>query len=114
MKVGPFNMGWILTMFDLPTTTKQEKRIAINFRKDLLNDGYQMMQFSIYMRVCHDYERMEKHAKRIQRFAPKVGNIRIIFITDKQWLKSMNISCNNYTRKKRTKPPVMQPVFEFW
>ena len=116
MEHGPFNMGWILTMFDLPVTTKQERKVAANFRKNLLDDGYQMMQFSVYMRVCHDYERMKKHAGRIKKFSPEVGNIRIIFITDKQWLKSINISCKEYMKKKKKKqePPVMQEIFEFW
>ena len=101
-------------MFDLPVTTKRERKIASTFRKELLDDGYQMMQFSIYMRACQDYERMKKHANRVRAFAPKTGNIRVVFITDKQWIKSISIVSKNYMRETKAEPPKMQAVFEFW
>ena len=113
--VGPFKMGWILVMFDLPVGTKEEIRIATHFRRSLLDDGYVMMQFSVYMRSCADYERMQKHAKRLQIFTPSGGNVRAIFITDKQWEKSFNIISKSYVMNKKETIPKAQPQqFEFW
>lgn len=38
----------ILVFFDLPVKTKAEKREATKFRKFLINDGYHMLQYSVY------------------------------------------------------------------
>ena len=100
-RIGPFKMGWIIVMFDLPTNTHKERKAATDFRKFLLNDGYQMMQYSIYMRSCIDYERMAKHANRVESLAPSGGNIRILFITEKQWEKSINVIGKDYAVKHR-------------
>ncbi len=35
---------WVLSMFDLPTETKEQRRAYTRFRKDLLDDGFTMMQ----------------------------------------------------------------------
>ncbi|MDD9851502.1 MAG: CRISPR-associated endonuclease Cas2 [Gammaproteobacteria bacterium] len=42
----------MLVLFDLPVTTKRERDKATRFRKKLLDDGYSMLQFSVYMRSC--------------------------------------------------------------
>ena len=41
----------IIVLFDLPTVTKAERRAYTLFRRFLINDGYDMIQFSIYGRV---------------------------------------------------------------
>jgi CRISPR-associated protein Cas2 len=41
-------MAWVLVFFDLPVGTDEERRDANHFRKDLLKDGYLMVQFSVY------------------------------------------------------------------
>ena len=47
-----YRMAWVLVFFDLPVGTPEERRDAANFRKDLLKDGYMMVQFSVYARPC--------------------------------------------------------------
>ena len=37
-------------MFDLPVLTDDEQKMASHFRKDLLDSGYLMIQFSVYAR----------------------------------------------------------------
>ena len=76
---------WVLVLFDLPTETKKERRIASKFRKDLLQDGFQMFQFSIYMRFCASRENMDVHIKRVKIRLPEKGHIGILHITDKQF-----------------------------
>ena len=39
----------ILVMFDLPVKTKAERRSATQFRNFLVNDGYHMVQYSVYL-----------------------------------------------------------------
>ena len=45
MDTKKFKMGWMIVAFDLPVGTKEERKAAGDFRKFLLEDGYQMMQY---------------------------------------------------------------------
>ena len=72
-------------LFDLPSVTKREKRNYILLRKKLLDDGFIMVQFSIYSRFCRNQQDAEKHIERIVQTAPKDGSIRILCITEKQF-----------------------------
>lgn len=76
---------WVLVSFDLPTETRAERKAAARFRKDLLNDGFAMFQFSIYMRFCPSRENAEVHTKRSKNALPKKGKVAIWQITDKQF-----------------------------
>ena len=107
-------MGWMLVLFDLPVTSKRERGQAARFRKKLLDDGYSMLQFSVYMRSCGSWERMQKHARRLRVFAPVGGNIRAILMTEKQWIKSIAIISESYRKKKKTDLPHQLSIFENW
>jgi CRISPR-associated protein Cas2 len=76
---------WIFVFFDLPTETKKEKKAHAAFRKKLINDGYTMFQFSIYLRHCASRENADVHIKRVKSFLPSFGSIGILCITDKQF-----------------------------
>lgn len=76
---------WVLVFFDLPTITRQDRKIAARFRKDLLEDGFEMFQFSIYLRFCPSRENADVHIKRTKASLPKKGKVGIIKITDKQF-----------------------------
>jgi CRISPR-associated protein Cas2 len=75
----------ILVFFDLPVTTKQERRVATQFRNFLLKDGYHMLQFSFYARTCNGMDAVEKHRERLYGFLPDNGSIRMLVITEKQY-----------------------------
>lgn len=76
---------WVLVFFDLPTDTKTNRKAAARFRKELLDDGFAMFQFSIYMRHCPSRENAMVHIKRTKRALPKQGKVGIMQITDKQF-----------------------------
>ena len=76
---------WVLVLFDLPTETKKERRIAAKFRKSLLEDGFSMFQFSIYMRFCASRENADVHIRRVKSLLPEHGKVGILHITDKQF-----------------------------
>lgn len=76
---------WVLVFFDLPTETKKERKIAAGFRKNLIDDGFSMFQFSIYMRFCASRENSEVHIKRVKRSLPEHGKVGIMSITDRQF-----------------------------
>ncbi len=76
---------WLFVFFDLPVQTKKERRAATRFRKDLLKDGFSMMQFSVYNRHCASRESAEVHIKRVKSFVPVKGQVSILAVTDKQY-----------------------------
>ena len=75
----------MLVFFDLPVTTKKERKEATQFRNFLLKDGYHMIQFSVYARVCNGTDAVEKHRQRIKQRLPDNGSIRLLVITEKQY-----------------------------
>lgn len=107
-------MGWILVAFDLPVLTKQERREATRFRKNLLDDGFFMKQYSLYVRPCTSWEKLEKHAKRLEAYSPHGGNVHIWFMTDKQWEKSITIIGKDYHQGNRSLGEQIPLPLEFW
>ncbi len=85
MQLNAYQVMWILVFFDLPTETDKDKKRYTKFRKGLLEDGFTMFQFSIYMRHCSSRENADVHIKRVKRFLPELGHIGILLITDKQF-----------------------------
>lgn len=84
-KKSPFRMGWLMAMFDLPVLLEEERKEATRFRKALLDDGFIMIQYSVYSRPCVSLEKMMKYYERVKTYAPTTGDIRLLFFTDKQW-----------------------------
>ncbi len=76
---------WVFVFFDLPTETKKERRDASVFRTKVLQDGFAMFQFSIYMRHCPSRENAEVHINRVKKLIPEKGHVGILCITDKQF-----------------------------
>lgn len=75
----------ILVFFDLPVKTVSQRREAARFRHFLLNDGYHMIQYSVYARVCNGMDAVEKHRARIRQNLPDNGSVRLLVITEKQY-----------------------------
>lgn len=75
----------LFVFFDLPVTKKEQRKIATRFRKDLIDEGYTMLQFSVYCRVCRGQDMVERQLRRLKLSIPKEGNIRIIQVTEKQY-----------------------------
>jgi len=82
---------WMMVMFDLPVTTSEERRQATKFRNFLLDQGFEMSQFSVYFRFCGDRSNVEPYVKKIKNNAPPGGRISILFFTDKQFSEIINI-----------------------
>ena len=80
-----YKMGWIVVYFDLPTKSKKDKKNYVNFRKALLEDGYLMIQFSVYARPCVSHDRMQTHSRRLKAFLPPAGAVRCMYVTNIQW-----------------------------
>lgn len=86
-RFSEYRVMWVMVFFDLPTETKKDRKIYTTFRKKLLQDGFTMFQFSIYLRHCASRENAEVHIKRVKNFLPPAGQVGILCVTDKQFGK---------------------------
>ena len=84
-RLNAYRIMWVLVFFDLPTETANERKIAAVFRKKIMNDGFQMFQFSIYLRHCASRENADVHINRVKKLLPEKGNVGIMCVTDKQF-----------------------------
>lgn len=91
----------IIVMFDLPTDTKKSRKEYTQFRSFLLRDGYDMLQYSVYARICSHSDAADKHLKRLRLYAPKKGAVRVIAITNKQFAEAHIITGDRTRQEKR-------------
>lgn len=75
----------LMCMFDLPVETKKEQREYRKFRKKLIQEGFCMLQYSVYVRTCPNRDYVHAIEKRLQSELPSSGNIRLVTITEKQY-----------------------------
>ncbi len=99
---------WVIAMFDLPTKTRDSRRAYSQFRKNLLQDGFTMMQYSVYSRHCASKENAEIHERRMGVAVPSAGEVRFLTITDKQFGR---IKTFVGKKRQRTRPPPSQLEF---
>lgn len=96
---------WVVAMFDLPVTTKEDRKRYAQFRKRLIQDGFAKMQFSVYIRHAASRENAEVHMARVEAAVPDDGEVRVITITDKQF-ERMRVFWGK--RIQRPEPPPAQ------
>lgn len=75
----------LLCMFDLPVETDVERRAYRTFRKNLIKEGFVMIQYSVYVRICPSREYAKRLEMRIKKFIPSEGNVRLLCVTEKQY-----------------------------
>lgn len=99
---------WVIAMFDLPTDTPSARKAYARFRKNLMEDGFTMMQYSVYVRHCASIENADVHVKRMGQVVPAAGEVRFLTITDKQFSR---IRVYVGKKRQRTEPPPSQLEF---
>lgn len=101
-RLNAYHVMWLFVFFDLPTTTKQERKHAAQFRKSLEKDGFTMMQYSVYVRHCPSKENRDVHINRVKTAVPEVGMVSIMAVTDKQYGEIVNF----WGKKQKTSKEV--------
>lgn len=96
-------------MFDLPVVEKDERKAATKFRASLLDMGFQMTQFSVYMRFCASQGQADTYCKRVEGALPKGGKVNILIITDKQYERIIS-----YYQRKRQAPKKSPDQFDLF
>lgn len=60
----------LMVFFDLPVASKEDRAIYARFRKFLIEDGYDMLQFSVYCRIVNGEDAVDKHLNRLKKALP--------------------------------------------
>lgn len=81
----------VIVFFDLPSVTKADKKEYLNFRKFLINSGFQMMQESVYIKLTLNTTSADVVIKQIKSNKPKKGLVQAMIITEKQYSRIENI-----------------------
>ncbi|MGL4382478.1 MAG: CRISPR-associated endonuclease Cas2 [Bacilli bacterium] len=75
----------LICMFDLPTDTADDRRAYRIFRKTLIENGFTMIQYSVYIRTCPNRVFASKFVPKLKRLTPSYGNVRLFMVTEKQY-----------------------------
>lgn len=86
-RYSQYRTMWILVFYDLPTETKRQIKQNGEFRDKLIQDGFEMFQYSIYIRHCDSVQNTEVHVKRVKNAMPEYGYVAILRVTDRQFAK---------------------------
>lgn len=100
---------WLLVMFDLPVQTKAQKRQYHKFRAFLIDEGFGMLQYSVYGRHLATREQGDAKDARVVARVPPLGQVRIIRLTEAQF-SNMKIIQN----LRATWPETAPSQLEFW
>lgn len=109
VRLNAYHIMWLFVFFDLPVVTKKERKMAALFRKNLMKDGFTMLQYSVYIRHCASYESQVVHTKRVKSFVPDIGMVSILSVTDKQYGDIINFWGKE--NKKKVNPQPLQLEF---
>lgn len=95
-----YRIMWVFVLFDLPVGTKKERKAANKFRHSLLNLGFEMSQFSVYLKFTAGKEQADALARQVESEMAPSGKVHLVQITDKQYE-----SIRTYRGRKREPSP---------
>ena len=109
MNLSEYRGMWLFALFDLPVDSKDRRRAYARFRRKLLEDGFMMLQFSVYARYCVSEEASDVHRQKVKEAVPDEGQVRLLAVTDRQFGK-MEVICG----KKRVEPEKRPVQLDFF
>ncbi|WP_206378224.1 CRISPR-associated endonuclease Cas2 [Sneathiella limimaris] len=89
-ELSGYKFMWVMVLFDLPTATKKERYHYTKFRNFLLDNAFEMAQYSVYVRHTSGKDAVQAIIRKIERAMPPMGKVDILQFTDKQY---ENIVC---------------------
>ena len=99
-----YRLMWILVMFDLPVIEKSDRKAATDFRNTLLDMGFEMSQFSVYMRFCTSQSQINTYCSQVEKNLPKGGKVNILQFTDKQYERIITFRGKEKQNDKKLPP----------
>ena len=80
----------LVLFFDLPTLSSLNLKSYRNFVKGIKEEGFYMLQESVYIKMVLNKKYADSTIKRIKKNLPSEGSVLVLTITEKQF-SSMNI-----------------------
>ena len=77
----------IIVMFDLPVTTASNRKDYYTFRKNLVKNGFLMLQESVYCKIAQNSVAAETIIRNIKKYKPQEGLVQVLKVTEKQYSK---------------------------
>jgi CRISPR-associated protein Cas2 len=75
----------IIVFFDLPTTTYYDRKVYQHFRKQLIKDGFIMMQESVYCKLALNNSIVKSEMAKLEKIKPLKGLVFALVVTEKQF-----------------------------
>lgn len=89
-ELSGWQIMWVFCMFDLPVTDKKKMRLATAFRNLLLDKGFVMKQFSVYIKPVGTLDAARILVRNLAFCVPDDGLVSFMYITDKQYIQTEN------------------------
>ena len=109
-RISAYKLMWFLVAFDIPVLTKKQRKQAAKFRKELLGEGYIMLQFSVYIKPIPSMQHRQPLINKLRKSLPEEADIKVITITDKQYAEIIHLSG---TKQKEPKIPKIRQLSLF-
>lgn len=75
----------MIVFFDLPVETALDRKNYSKFRKFLINEGFIMMQESVYTKLTLNNSVTESVRLKLSKNKPPKGLVQLLVITEKQF-----------------------------
>lgn len=75
----------LIVMFDLPTVTAEDRRNYTQFRKTLIQNGFIMMQESVYTKLMVTPSAKQSLIQMLRKNKPPQGLVCALEVTEKQF-----------------------------
>ncbi len=86
-------------MYDL-LTDEENLTHYTRFRKNLLKMGFIMVQESVYSKIYPHHMSLKIGMQKVRSIAPSSGNIRMLYLTEKQYSEIEMVSGNKSEQEK--------------
>lgn len=82
----------VIVFFDLPTETSADKKAYRTFRNFLINEGFIMLQESVYSKLALNQTSSNLIATKLRKNKPPKGLVQVLKITEKQFANIENLT----------------------
>jgi CRISPR-associated protein Cas2 len=100
---------WIMVMFDLPVDTPIDRREAADFRNRLKDMGFEMAQYSVYLKYTSGQSECDAITERVRGLLPSGGRVYVHCLTDRQYEKIVR-----FEKRKRIDSPQNPKQYELF
>lgn len=77
----------IMLMFDLPVVTTHDRKEYMKFRKYLLENGFLMLQESVYCKLVPNTAMADVVLENLKKNKPENGLVQALKVTERQYQK---------------------------